>query len=102
MTDAVATPLASHIPSVDAATLLASAMKLPVKDRAFLAERLISSLDDDLDEVPMHGTLAEAAPLLGPGWMEEIERRLESVRRGEAVLLDGEEVFRELLARRSS
>lgn len=79
--------------------ILEAALRLPSPQRAELAERLLASLNDVAEErLPAD---AEAAALLGPGWLEEIERRVEAYRRGEVTPVDGEEFFQELLARRS-
>lgn len=66
----------------DAAVVEAAALRLPRAERASLAARLLSSLEDR-DEI-------EAA------WAEEIERRVRQVDSGEVQLLDGEEVMAEL------
>jgi putative addiction module component (TIGR02574 family) len=63
----------------------AEALRLPVRERALLAEELISSLDEDDD--------VEAA------WTEEIERRVAEVREGRVELVDAEEVMARLRAR---
>lgn len=79
--------------------ILEAALRLPSPQRAELAERLLASLDDVAED--RLSADAEAAALLGPGWLEEIERRVEAYRRGEVTPVDGEEFFQELLARRS-
>ena len=58
------------------------AMKLPRAERAWLAERLIASLDED--------TGIERA------WAAEIERRVAEVRTGAVQPIPGEQVFEEL------
>ena len=57
----------------------AEALRLPVHERARLAEELISSLDEDAE--------IEAA------WAEEIQRRLEDLRQGRVELVDADEVI---------
>ena len=79
--------------------ILEAALRLPEPQRAELAERLLVSLTDVDEERLPEGT--EGSALLGPGWLEEIERRWEAYRRGEVTPVDGEEFFRELLAKRS-
>jgi putative addiction module component (TIGR02574 family) len=61
------------------ATLLA----LPMEERARLAERLISSLDETADQV-------DAA------WRAEVERRIDSYERGEVELVDANEALAEI------
>lgn len=56
---------------------------LPREDRAILLEVLASTLREDLDDVPE----------ISPEWMAEIHRRREEIRRGEAELIDEEDVF---------
>ncbi|MCG3180586.1 MAG: hypothetical protein BIFFINMI_02948 [Phycisphaerae bacterium] len=63
------------------------ALKMPVADRALLAERLIRSLDKQQD------TDVEAA------WQEEIERRLRQIDSGSAELIPWE-VVRDSLRKR--
>ena len=57
------------------------ALQLPSKDRARLAERLISSLDSQVDP--------EAEAL----WLEEAERRLAELDAGETQAIPADEVF---------
>ena len=61
--------------------------KLPAKTRAELAHFLIVSLDGERDDD------WEAA------WDAELDRRMESVENGTAVLIPGEEVFAQLRAK---
>ncbi len=63
----------------------AEALRLPVSERARLAEELISSLDEDEN--------VEAE------WAEEIERRLADVRQGRVELVDADDVLTRLRAR---
>jgi putative addiction module component (TIGR02574 family) len=60
----------------------AKALKLPPRERARLAERLISSLDDQVD--------LDSDEL----WAEEAERRLEELRSGAVKSRSAENVFR--------
>ena len=62
-----------------------AALQLPRKVRARLAERLISSLDEE-DEI-------EAA------WNQEIERRVREVDSGEVKLIPGKQVMDRIRAR---
>jgi len=70
--------------NAQAQSLLQAALALPETDRAELAASLIHSLDPKMDED------AEAA------WSAEIERRVESIDRGEVELVPWEEVMREM------
>lgn len=60
----------------------AEALKLSRRERARLAEALISSLDEDSE-------IEEA-------WRQEIVRRLEELRDGSVSTIPSDEVFREL------
>ncbi|MGH7898225.1 MAG: addiction module protein [Candidatus Binatia bacterium] len=62
--------------------LEAKALNLPAKERARLAERLISSLDAESD--------ADAERL----WLEEAERRLDELESGKVAGIPAEEVFK--------
>lgn len=62
--------------------LEAAAMALPVNERARLAERLLSSLDSDVQKV-------ETA------WVAEVEDRLARYRAGELTALSTDEVMAE-------
>jgi putative addiction module component (TIGR02574 family) len=64
----------------DLAEVLKSALRLEVRDRATLAERLLASLEEMTEE--------EAERL----WAEEAERRLEEYRAGRAQAIHAEEV----------
>lgn len=57
-------------------------MKLPLRDRVQLAQRLVSTLDDEMD--------AGAEEL----WFAEAERRLEELRSGKAQGIESDEAFR--------
>ena len=65
----------------------AEALRLPIHERARLAEELIGSLDEDSE--------------LDIAWAEEVERRMADVRAGAVELLDGDEVLRRLRTRKS-
>jgi putative addiction module component (TIGR02574 family) len=67
--------------------LESKALKLPVRERARLAERLLSSLDDQTDP--------DAEKL----WVEEAERRLEELRSGTVTSRPAESVFRKARSR---
>src|SRR5437016_8744343 len=62
--------------------LTADAMKLPLRDRVQLAQRLVSTLD----EVVESGTEEL--------WFAEAERRLEELRSGQVQGIPAEEAFR--------
>jgi putative addiction module component (TIGR02574 family) len=62
--------------------LTADAMKLPLRDRVQLAQRLVSTLDDEVE------TNVEAL------WFAEAERRLEALRSGKVEGIPAEDVFR--------
>lgn len=64
--------------------LESKALKLPAKDRARLAKRLIASLDPEPEEG------AEEA------WAREIERRVEELRTGKVRARPAEDVLREI------
>lgn len=62
--------------------LTADAMKLPLRDRVQLAQRLVSTLDDEVE------TGAEEL------WFAEAERRLEELHSGKVEGIDADEAFR--------
>ena len=62
--------------------LTADAMKLPLRDRVQLAQRLISTLDGEVE--------ADTEAL----WFAEAERRLEELRSGKVQGIPSEDVFR--------
>ena len=71
--------------------LQSEALALPARDRAALAHRLILSLDESDEDDPTEVELA---------WEEEIRRRLDAHRRGDAESIASSDVFanaRELL-----
>lgn len=57
-------------------------MKLPLRDRVQLAQRLVSTLDDEIE--------SGAEEL----WFAEAERRLEELRSGNVQGIDADEAFR--------
>jgi putative addiction module component (TIGR02574 family) len=61
----------------------AHALKLPPKDRAILAERLITSLDS------LEGSENEQL------WVEEAQRRYKGYRKGKITARPAQDVFRE-------
>ena len=65
--------------------VIAEALRLPLHERARLAEELITSLDEDAE--------LEAA------WLEEVERRREEVASGKVQLVDADEVVNRLRTR---
>ncbi|HEX7721565.1 MAG TPA: addiction module protein [Pyrinomonadaceae bacterium] len=68
--------------------LIKDALSLPPGARAMLADHLLESLDwDNQKEI-------DAA------WAEEAERRMQEIRDGKVQTIDGEQVMRELRARR--
>jgi len=64
--------------------ILAEALALPAEER----EALVDALSNSLDPVE-----------LSPEWKAEIDRRLERIERGDAVLLDAEAHLRALRAK---
>lgn len=66
-------------------TLLGEILKLPVDERAELARRVLLSLEPN-----EFGDDAEQA------WMEEIQRRREAIRSGDAQLMDWGDVRRQI------
>lgn len=62
--------------------LTADAMKLSLRDRVQLAQRLVSTIDDEVE--------ANTEAL----WFAEAERRLEELRSGRVQGIDSEEAFR--------
>jgi len=68
--------------STNSDRLTANAMKLPLRDRVELVQRLVSTLDDEVES----GT--------EDLWFAEAERRLEELRSGKVEGVDSDEVFR--------
>ncbi|HXI22261.1 MAG TPA: addiction module protein [Pyrinomonadaceae bacterium] len=69
--------------------IMEDALKLPPGARAMLADHLLESLDweqqKEIDAV----------------WADEAERRMQEIRDGKVQTIDGEQVIRELRARRN-
>lgn len=61
------------------------AMRLPMHERARLAERLLTSLDEDAE--------------VEQAWAEEVRKRLEDYRSGGLTPVSGAEVFADARAR---
>ena len=72
---------------MDEKILEREAMRLPVRERALLADALLESLDDD------------AARNVQLAWAEEAEDRIEAYRRGEISAVDGPSSLKELRSR---
>jgi putative addiction module component (TIGR02574 family) len=68
--------------STDLDQLTAEALKLPLRDRVQLAQRLVSTIDDEVE------TDTEAL------WFAEAERRLEELRSGKVQGIDSKDAFR--------
>ena len=68
--------------SISLDQLTADARKLPLRDRVQLAQRLVSTIDDEIE------TDTEAL------WFAEAERRLEELRTGKVQGIDSEDAFR--------
>jgi putative addiction module component (TIGR02574 family) len=66
--------------------ILQSALNLSSDDRVEIAESLILSLDE------------KRAAEIESAWAEEIQRRLDSIDRGEAKMIPAEEVMQEMRA----
>lgn len=75
--------------TMTAEKLVSEALHMPSAVRAFVAERIIESLDIDT-EVD-----------LSPEWQSEIEKRCREVDEGTVTLIDADEVFRKAYARLS-
>jgi hypothetical protein len=71
-----------------AMTLLGQVLALPDEDRRWLADQLDATLGPAESQLPDD-----------PAFRAELDRRLQSIADGTAVLLDGEQVMRELRAR---
>jgi putative addiction module component (TIGR02574 family) len=76
--------------------LFEAALQLSIEDRAELAQRLMDSLPEGVDPVPMMD------PGIRQAWSEEVQRRWEMYERGEVESIDGEELFRKIRARYES
>ena len=79
-------PRAFCYPDIDMSTnldqLTADAMKLPLRDRVQLAQRLVSTIDDEVE--------SDTEAL----WFAEAERRLQELRSGKVQGISAEDVFR--------
>lgn len=62
--------------------IASDAMKLPLRDRVRLAQRLVASLDDQIE------------PGVEALWMAEAERRFEELRSGKVAGIDAAEAFK--------
>ena len=67
--------------------MVEDALSLPRHSRAFLAEKLLESLDHDEDFD------------ISPEWLSEIRRRCKEIDEGETELVPAEEVFAEVYRR---
>ena len=67
--------------SLTAEKLISEALNMPTVLRAFIAERIIESLDRETNEP------------LSPEWKAEIEKRCREIDENLVSLLDAEEVF---------
>jgi len=68
--------------SINLDQLTADAMKLPLRDRVQLAQRLVSTIDDEVE--------ANTEEL----WFAEAERRLDELRSEKVQGIDSEDTFR--------
>jgi putative addiction module component (TIGR02574 family) len=73
----------------EAKGLAGEALKLSATDRAWLAERLLSSLD---------GASGDSAEKIEAAWLEESNRRFEDYRAGKMSGQDAQDAIAELLA----
>jgi putative addiction module component (TIGR02574 family) len=73
--------------------LLEQALRLPKAQRLRLVDQIWESLDQEDSHEPIE---------LDPQMQAELTRRLKSIEDGTAVLLDGDEVMRELRAKFSA
>ena len=71
--------------------LLEKALALSSHERGLLIDRLIESLDD-----------APAEEGVDEAWADEIKRRVDDIRSGKVKTIPGEQVLRELAARRNA
>lgn len=72
--------------SITAEQVVIDALELPASLRAFVAEKLIESLD------------APPCPPLSPEWKQELRRRCAEMDRGYAALRDADQVFAKAFA----
>ena len=73
----------NRIMTMSTDTIIEQALHLPRESRAFLAEKLLESLDFEEFEV-------------SPKWMEEIRRRCREIDDGTVDLVPGDHVFEEI------
>jgi putative addiction module component (TIGR02574 family) len=78
----------SAAPKPTAEQLLEQALELPKEQRLRLADQLLDSVEGDDSNLE-----------LDPQLRDELVRRLKTIEDGTAVLLDGDEVMRELRAK---
>ena len=76
--------------SITAEKLLSEALNMPTPIRAFVAERIIESLD-----------MVDTPDGLSSEWKAEIERRCREVDAGTTTLINADEVFEKAYARLS-
>lgn len=69
--------------------IIKQALSLPPGARAMLADHLLESLDWDQQKE------------IDAVWADEAERRMQEIRDGKVQTIDGEQVMRELRARRN-
>lgn len=70
--------------SVVVENILTQALQMPPKERAAVAERLIASLDAEIDwDVEV-------------AWQQEVQRRIDEIDKGEVVCLPWEQVLQRL------
>lgn len=69
--------------------IIKDALSLPPGARAMLADQLLESLDWEKEKE------------VDEAWAVEAERRMQEIRDGKVQTIDGEEVMRELRARRN-
>ena len=77
----------------------AEVLQLPIEDRERLVERLLASLEFVGEPALPFSGFATAE--IERSWIEECERRLELIKRGEMATYPAEEVFARLEARLS-
>jgi putative addiction module component (TIGR02574 family) len=81
--------MSSPAPKPTAEELLEQALQLPKEQRLRLADQLLDSVDG----------FSQTDDELDPELREELGRRLKTIEDGTAVLLNGDEVMRELRAK---
>jgi len=75
--------------NMTAEKLVSEALQMPTTIRAFVAERIIESLDFDSDVD------------LSPEWKAELDKRCRDIDECTVALIDGDEVFKKAYARLS-